>query len=74
MDEKAKKVESHLQKYNQWWLLLIDHMNFMKCPESLDEVKSHLTLPKAFKKMILTSSLSNEEMLKLSSATTTKNK
>lgn len=50
--EKEQKIKPYANKYESWWLLLVDHINCMDSYDKDDVVKS-LTKPSCFEKVIV---------------------
>lgn len=40
IEEKERKIMPYISKYAQWWLLLVDHMNYTRNEDQADIVKS----------------------------------
>jgi len=61
IDEKSVKVESYLEEYSQWWLVLVDHLcSFMK--EDLDEILNGIKSKGKFDKVVLIDHASKVEI------------
>lgn len=50
--EKEKKIELYKSKYKSWWLLLIDHINFMDSSDRADIIKG-ISLSSSFDRVIV---------------------
>ena len=50
--EKSQKISSHLSRYSEWWLILVDRIGGIDS-ESKKEVLSYITSAKEFKKVIV---------------------
>ena len=50
--DKENKIKPYFSKYDRWWLLLVDHMNFMKSEDRVDIVKN-ITKPSCFDRIIV---------------------
>jgi len=50
--EKEMKIKPHFSKYDRWWLLLVDHMNFMKSEDRVEIVKN-IAKPVYFERIIV---------------------
>lgn len=56
--EKASKISPHQSKYQEWWLILVDHLCGLD-QESLAETKKYLVKPSCFSKVIVLNAESN---------------
>ena len=53
IEEKELKIEPFRKKYNEWWLVLIDHMGFGLTVEEIRELKTLPINDHIFKKIII---------------------
>jgi hypothetical protein len=53
IEEKVLKIEPYHKKYDEWWLLLIDHMGFGLHDEEIVQLKSLRIENHIFKKIII---------------------
>lgn len=62
--EKEVKITPYFFKYNNWWLLLVDHMCFMKSEDRVDIVKN-ITRPICFERIIVINYEGSSQVLDL---------
>ncbi len=57
MDEKAGKIKAIEGLYDEWWLVLVDHVSLAIVPSLLDGefLKRHVTIQKIWDKVVLLS-------------------
>lgn len=53
IEEKVLKIKPYQKKYNDWWLLLIDHMGFGLDDQEINQLKSLSLENHSFKKIII---------------------
>lgn len=52
MEEKAKKIQPYFDRYKLWWLLLVDHIGFLR-EKDVPEIVSQVAKLKCFDKVLL---------------------
>lgn len=52
IEEKEIKIMFYLSKYDRWWLMLVDNINYMKSEDQADIVKS-ITKSSCFERIIV---------------------
>lgn len=62
--EKEMKIKPYFSKYDRWWLLLVDHMNFMKSEDRVDIVKN-ITKPLCFDRIVVINYEGSSQVLDL---------
>ncbi|MGZ0020452.1 hypothetical protein [Nitrosomonas sp. wSCUT-2] len=62
--EKELKIKPYFSKYDYWWLLLVDHMCFMKSEDRVDIVKN-ITKPLCFERIIVINYEGSSQVLDL---------
>jgi hypothetical protein len=53
IDEKNKKIENHKQKYNEWWLILVDHLYNDLESFDIEQIKNNIGNLGKFRKLII---------------------
>lgn len=52
INDKKEKIKSYQSKYKTWWLLLVDHIDFMGA-DAKQEIVKKLTKPSCFERVIV---------------------
>ncbi len=53
IDDKNKKTENYKQKYNEWWLILVDHLCYDLEFPNIEEIKKNIGNLRNFSKLII---------------------
>jgi adenylate kinase family enzyme len=53
LKEKEEKVAKYLNEYNEWWLILVNHISTKIRNQELDIIKQEIPLSKIFNKIII---------------------
>lgn len=66
ISEKSKKAEPFLKKYDEWWLVLLDHIGYARLENhELDALRKHVRRPPEWVKIILVDPLSPQQGIEL---------
>ena len=53
VQEKLKKIAPYRGRYENWWLVLVDHIAFGPNNEDMSQLREHLRAPSGWDKVVL---------------------
>jgi hypothetical protein len=65
VEEKTEKIKDHHDKYNSWWLVLVDQIAHGFNEREKDEMKSMASVNSSWDKVIVLDSLTGNNILEI---------
>lgn len=53
VEEKARKIEPHKERYARWWLVLVDYIGYGLHPHDQDKLRRHVQRTDCFEKVFV---------------------
>lgn len=64
IQEKTEKINQYLDKYSEWWLVLVDSIVYgINEPYEIERIKHTIKLPNVWKKLIIINPKNNKSIL-----------